>query len=213
MRLTGSRTLHWNSPMPQAAVRQHHESPSRGDNYGAIRRAQHGFYDGNMQYFLGIIWMMHWPTPARNGYTRVVDTHTGKTRRMTLRERRRPAGKWGVDGIRRWRRPNGEYPITYEEAITYGSKIGACCIGEMKSRAFAEPKVAAMAVAAAKKHDHPAWFKTLYNMKYPQAKTAAVRLAGGQMALIFGRFVKGRAARVRVGRRFTAKWKVKPHIW
>lgn len=201
--------------MPKGPLGQNHETPARGDNHGAIMRAAkpggHFALDGNCTIMCGLIWLAHWPWPGRNGYTLVVDANTGHVRPMTRAERLRPGNLWGVEGIRRWRRPNGEAPITYEEGVALAVAHGAVIIGELKSRGFARQVYADQIVAIAKKHDHPAWFKSLYDMKFPGAKCRAIRHAGGQFALIFGTHVKGRRARLRVGRRTTKKWAVQPN--
>lgn len=204
--------------MPVNPVRQLHDTPARGDNKSAIlRAAQPGgpfAIDGNLTILCGEIWLLHWTTAARNGYTRVVDKRTGHVRPMTKFERHAPGSWWGKSGIKRWRRPNGEHPLTYDEAVAFAVKHHVVIIGELKSRLFAQQKWANKVVAIAKKHDHPAWFKGLFNMKFPGGKAKAIRAAGGQFALIFGKFVKGRKARLAAGRRTTKKWVKQPtRIW
>lgn len=208
---SGTRILHANTAMPILPVRQRHDSPKRGDNKAAIRRARGGNFDGNLQILAGDIWLAHWPTPARNGYTRVYDPKRGRVRRMNPLERRRHGNRWGAAGIKRWRRPNNERPLTYDEAIVYAVTHGAVCVGELKSPLFGTGDWAQRAVAVCKRHDHPAWMKTLPTMRGAQAKVAKTRAAGGQVALIYGSGVRGRLRRLAMTRRITLRWTVKPN--
>lgn len=196
--------------MPTLPVRQRHESPKSGDNVRAIRRARGRYFDGNLQIMAGQIWFAHWTTPGRNGYTYLIDPRSGRRRRMTRAERRRPGSAWGVAGIRRWRRRNGEHPLTYAEGIAYAVANGAVCVGELKSPAFGQSAYAQQLVQVAKAHGHPAWFKTLPNMRGAQSKVAAIRAAHGQVALIYGKGVRGRLRRVLMTRRVASQWTVHP---
>jgi len=212
MKIARSGTvLNWNSTMPAVARRQRHDSPKRGDNARAIRRSSGGFFDANLQVMAGEIWFAHWATPARNGYTRVVDAKSGRVRRMTRRERRSHGNAWGVSGIKRWRRRNGERPLTQAEGLALCVRYGAVAIQEVKSPAFGVGGWAARAVATCVRHNHPAWFKTLPNMRGAQSKVAKFRAAGGQIALIYGKGVRGRVRRVLMTRRVARTWSVQPN--
>lgn len=196
------------SPHP---LPQHHESPKRGDNKAAIRRAAGGNFDGNLTVMAGRIWFAHWSVPGRNGYTRVVDARTGKVRKMTMAERRRPGDRWGDAGIRRWRRPNGERILSFDEGIRYAVRHGAVCIGELKSPVFGtDPSYARRAVAICKKHDHPTYFKTLSKMRNAEGKVRLFRVAGASVALIYGGSIRGRTRRLAATRRVAKNWAVQP---
>lgn len=194
---SGRRILHWDTPMP-GHVHRHHEDPRTSDNYGAIRRAaaeQVGSddirtNDCNGQWYycrrLGR-WICsggHWHEPDRNGYTRIKRRLLPGTRKMNRRERNRR--DWDWDQVRRCRRPNGERPRMIEELYTYGVLHGVVQIVEEKHPKFGAASLVGDLVAAARRHDHPAWFMVLDDMA-PREKVAATRQAGGQIALIFGR--------------------------
>lgn len=201
------KTFHWDSPMPATPIGQRHESPSTGDNVGAIRRAAGHALDLNISHVAGHNWALHWVTPGPNGYTRVVDARTRKVRKMTLKERRTHGNVWGVEGIRRWRRPNGEAPLTEREAIRLCVKFGTLAIRELKSPSMATNETPAIqSMNTSKLLDHPAWFKTLFNMKGPRGKVAIYQARGGQVALIFGKFLIGRARRLAASKRIQSSW-------
>lgn len=203
----GVHGFHWDAPMPASPLVQRHESPSQGDNVGAIERARGKVLDLNLTRAAGRNWAMHYPTPGPNGYTQVVDEATGEIRAMTILERRRPADKWGDAGIRRWRRPNGERPLTENAAVKHCAELGTLAIRELKSSAFAtDPAAAAESLRVSKRYDHPAWFKTLFNLDNPRGKVVQYQAHGMHVALIFGRFVSGRLARLAASRRIVAKW-------
>lgn len=193
---SGRRTLHWNTPEP-GHVHRHHEHPDTSDNYGMIHRiadepiGDDGIRAGdfNLQAWwstklLGwVVGGAHWRDPARNGYTRMKRRIRPGTRQMTHDELHRTVWTW--EEVQRWRRPNGEQVRTYEELITAAVLAGVVVIGEEKHRALHHPAVARALVAAARRHDHPAWFMVLDDHE-PRDKVAAMRAAGGQIALIFG---------------------------
>lgn len=193
---SGDKTLHWDTPMP-AGVHRHHEHPDTSDNYGAILRAAAEpigadgvrTNDTNLQTYWSrrlrrrVTVGAHWHDPKRNGYTRVKRWLRRGTRPMNRRELHRT--EWTWEQLRRLRRPNGERPRLYEELVTFGVFHGVVQIGELKDRHFTDPAIAAELVAIDKRHDHPAWFMVLDDMA-PQHKVAAVRGAGGQIAMIFG---------------------------
>jgi hypothetical protein len=203
----GRHTYGWDTPMPTSPLRQRHESPKRGDNRGAIRRARGGAFDANVQ---GPFWM-HWPEPRRNGYTRIIDRKTGRSRKMTRAELRRPWWNWEDADVARWRRPNGEHPLKDEEALILCAKYGAIPIREIKyPGAGTDPSWFARYVAHSKAHDVPAWFKTLPTMRGAEGKVRLCRAAGGQIALIYGKGIRGRLRRLAATRRVARTWAVKP---
>lgn len=194
---SGRRELHWDTPMP-AHVHRHHEDPGTSDNYAAIRRAvrepigadQIRANDLNLQAYWSRRlrrWVKvggHWYDPARNGYTRVKRRLRRGTRPMNKRERRRT--EWTWEQLQRLRRPNGERPRLYSELVSYGVAHGVVQVGELKHRQYATHQLAAELVDEARVNDHPAWYMVLDDMA-PRGKVAAVRQAGGQIAMIFGR--------------------------
>lgn len=209
---SGPRTLRRSTQMPARPLHQRHESPRTGDNKGAIWRGRGGNIDGNLTILAGLIWLMHWAIPGLNGYTWVIDAGTGKLRRMTPAELVRHGNRWGVEGIRRWRRPNGEAPMTAEEAYAYAVKVGTVIVGELKSPAFgSDPRWARELRRICDEYDHPRWFKTLPKMRGARGKVAIFRASGCAVALIYGKGVRGRARRLRMTRRVAKHWTVKPN--
>lgn len=197
---SGSKTLHWDTPMPN--TQRAHADPKAGDGKAFIRKVARSragadgikAADCNFQLVRDkqgrdMAVMMHWTTPAANGYTRV-KTARG-WRGMTTAERRRPASSWGFEGVRTWRRPNGERPMTYGEAVRYAASKGVVIVAELKSTRFASEAKMREMVAAAKRAGHPAWFMALYgSMRDCRGKCAATIDAGGQFQVIFGKHQK-----------------------
>ncbi len=186
--------LHWDTRMPPSTQR-HHESPRRGGAQSAIRRTsalalgRDGIRAIDMDFSLvdGVALSLHSNTPRRSGYSRYVDP-SGHLRKMTRAQARMRASAWGVAGIQSWRRPNGDRPLTYAAAVRYAVARGVVICAELKSRTFASVQVMSSLVADSQRADHPAWFMALLNMKNAKGKSHTVRAAGGQFALIFGRF-------------------------
>lgn len=196
---SGLRELHWNTPMP-ASTQRRHESTTRGDNKGAILRCSRErpgrdrirALDGNFQCVRrtdGFVMpvMMHWTTPGRNGYKFYIDAN-GHRRKMTRAQLRKPAQKWGYEGVRSWRRANGERVLNFPEAIAFAAKHGVVICAELKSRSFAVKAVAEYMHSVYVKYDHPAWTMALLKMKMCSQKCAAQVNAGNQFAVIFGNF-------------------------
>lgn len=164
----------------------------------------------------GAAMALHYPDPARNGYRYIQDARTGRTRPMTNKELHRT--EWTVAGTLRWRKSRNRgaaRPHTYAEMLAYVKRHGGTVVGELKSQAFAVYGwIMDQLVATARVHNHAPWFKALFNMRRVAGKCAATVRAGGQFALIFGKFVRGRAARVARGQRITAQWTIPPtRIW
>lgn len=146
--------------------------------------------DMNFQWGGGRAWNVHWKSPAMNNYRYVIDLHTGKVRRMTLAELGRPIHKWH-DGAMRWRRgphKGSARPHTYAEVAAYAKLKGVLVCAEIKSRAFGRQAAAEYLVKAARDAGHPPWFMALLHMRGARAKAMAIHNAGGQFALIFGRY-------------------------
>ena len=225
---SGTHLLQWNSPMPLQTQRAHFD-PKVGDSWHAIQRTAHlsigqdairaldmnfqlvprRIPDGHGGY--AIVWVamsMHWAKPGKNGYDRFVGAD-GQIHMMTRRQRRMTAQEWGYDGVMTWRRATGERPLTYEEAIAYAAEHGVVITAELKSPRFARAQATLEAmVTACKAVGHPAWFMALITMKDARGKCAAVIAAGGQFALIFGRFRWTRKPKD------WAAWKPKPtRMW
>lgn len=216
------------TPMPPRPIRQKHGDPHTEDNYGFWRSL--GTRDGvdiNTQVVWNdpthkdkthgcTIFCLHGRTAASNGYGYIVGTD-GKVRRMTHEEQHRDLDHWSAGQVRRWRRGKAKksaHPVTLRGALRFLHLHGGTGVIELKSRAFRIWWVAEQAVNACKAEGHPPWFKALSNMAYAAEKCAAIREAHGEFALIFGKHVKGRVARVVTGRAITRSWPVKPNaIW
>jgi len=227
---SGSRVLDWDTPMPAATGRLH-LSTKVGDSYHGIRLCANRpagadklkALDWNMQTVvvmvpgrgLQVVPMSgHWPQLGKNGYKRCRQ-RTGGVRRLTRAERRMTYQEWvdkhdrSLDALKAVRRRNGDRPLTWGEAVQYAVVHGVVLIPELKSRAFARVDVAEGMRWACEKFDHPFWAMALLNMWGASRKCAAVRAAGGQFALIFGRF-----RRLARGTNKVKGWSSKPtQIW
>jgi hypothetical protein len=210
------KTLTWDSPMPTLPLGQRHESPKTGDNIGAIKRAAGHPLDLNITRLAKRNWALHYPTPGPNGYTLRVVPRPRHAPDLTRKEARAYQEKWGVNPVHyrvramtilSWRRPNGEAPLTEHRAIQACVRYGTLAIRELKSPEMGlAPDAAEESMAASRYHGHPAWFKTLFNMKNPRGKVALYQAKGAQVVLIFGKFIAGRARRLVASRRIQAKW-------
>jgi hypothetical protein len=156
----------------------------------------------------------HWKTLGANGYTRWNDGH--RTRRLTRAQKRMTTQAWvdrhggTIAALHQPRRANGDRYLTWEESVTYAKSHGVILTPELKSLAFALPDVAQAMVAVCKKHDYPLWAMALLRMKNCRGKCEAIVGAGGQFAVIFGRF-RSMAARRPAD---WANWRHKPtKIW
>lgn len=195
--------------MPALPMAQRHETPKRGDSKNAIHRAAGHAFDANTQ---GPYWM-HWPTPAKNGYTRIRMAN-GKTRRMTLAERRRPWTRWTEAGVLSWRRPNGERPMRDLEALELCAQVGALPIRDVKyPGAGSDARWFELYVRNSKAAGVPAWFKALPTMAGFRGKFTLCRAAGGQLVAIWGNFTRGRKRRLARTARLTKSWPAKPGTW
>lgn len=213
----------FDSPMP-FATRRKHSSPRAGDCKAAIKRAQHGCMDGNLQVvFLWVAgrltavpYLGHWTRLGMNGIT-----HTdisGTRRKLTLRERRLTYQQWcnrhgrDLEALNSlMKRVGGQWNrvLTWDQAVEYADEVNTIITPELKSRAFAKIAVAAKVVDVCRKYDYPCWTMALLKMKLCRQKCAAIRFNGGQFAIIFGKF-----RRMARGANKTAKWTTKPNeIW
>lgn len=215
----------FDAQMPKRPPGQKHSKPKQSDNYGFLRSLTGdkcadvnltwvwNDLDNKTEAGGGAAFGLHYADPWRNGYKwwRVGN------RVERIPEGRRRSSRWTVAEVRRWRRGphmNSPRPHMYSELLTYVKKRGGTIVGELKSQAFTLPWVMEQLVHTAKRRNHAPWFKALANMKRPAEKCAAAVGAGGQFALIFGKFVKGRGARLAKGQEITATWPVKPtRIW
>lgn len=209
--------LAWDTPMPPNPIRQHHESATTGDNKGCIRRAANDTkaLDVNITRLAGRNWCLHNTTPGKNGYTRVMKPN-GHTRKMTWPERLRHGDKWGYDGIKSWRRPNGEQPLTERAGVEYCLAKGVLPIRELKSPSMATSTDAAdESRRVSVRYGCPGWFKTLYNMSGPRGKCVMYQSRELSVALIFGKHIAGRARRLAAAKRITSTWgRVRPDaVW
>lgn len=198
--MTQAARLHFGLDMAHMPTphRAHFEPPWRGDRLAAINRvakmplgadAVRGI-DMNFQWGGHRAWNIHWARPIMNNYRFVIDLQTGKVRRMTLRELHRPVHQWS-DGALRWRRgphKGSARPHTYAEVVAYAMLKGVLVCAELKSPQFGTAEAAQYLVRSAREANHPAWFMALQHMRGARRKAEAIAAAGGQFALIFGRF-------------------------
>lgn len=212
----------FSSPMPARTNRAHFEPPWRGDRPLAIiavgrKRPGPGgvrAIDVNLQVSRdGTAWAAHWGIPKKDNWKFILDARSHRVRKMTKDELRRPMSQWSDEDIAHWRRGatrTSPRPRTYREMARLAVHHGVVICGELKSRRFAETNVAERLVADAHAAGHPPWFMALINMKDCRGKCEAIRNAGGQFAVIFGRF------RI-LARREPADWSSwhpKPnHLW
>lgn len=216
--------------MPEHPPHQKHAKPAASDNYGFLASLNADeCADVNLQWVWhnprfrtkesgGAGFGLHWADAIKNGYRWIVDVRTKRVRRMTKAELHRSLSKWSTAGVMRWRRgpsKNSARPRMYSELCAYVRKHGGTIVGELKSLAFGTYGwIMEQLVATAKRHGHAPWFKALATMRLAAAKCAHTVRAGGQFALIFGKAIKGRAARLTRGRAITAHWSVPPtRIW
>ena len=192
--------------MPKSPKRQRHDSPRAGDNTGSIRRAAGGFLDLNVSYALGTLWAMHYTTPGKCGYL-YVDTAHGR-RRMSGRERRRSVNSWGLAGMKKLSRKNGERPLTLDAALAKCAHYGAAPIMECKSRVFGMADAPwNLLNKLCIKHDVPNWCKALVTMWGFKGKVLHAARAGVPLAAIFGKGLRGRFRRVTRTRQIERGWK------
>jgi hypothetical protein len=208
MKLRGHRTeLRADAAMPVKPVRQRHESPRTGDNKGAARRAAGGFLDLNVTYALGILWCLHYVIPWLCGY-RFVDLPGGGRRKLKGRERVRTINGWGVAGMKKLSRKNGERPLTLDAMLGYCADVGACPVKETKSRAFATSDLPWILLRdLCVKHGVPMWCKALTNMWGFKAKVIRAARVGVPLAAIYGKGLRGRVRRLARTRRIEQGWR------
>lgn len=211
-----TRTLNVDSAIPARLV-NHHFDPDVGDRISAWRHIPAGdAVDGNITPGAGHLWFLHWPTPGPNGYTRVVDEHTGHVRNMTPAERHRSIDAWGYQGVKRWRDKHGQAPLTHLEGITWLAEHHIVCAQEAKGPAWAtSPEWFTRLYANCKRAGHPAWVKRLVQLRFPLQTVKRAHDAHVQIAAIYGKGLRGRVARLAhthtvergwKGLRFDATW-------
>ena len=157
----------------------------------------------------------HWGKLGKDGYVRWVDAN-GKTHALTRAQKRMTFQRWinmhggRASAVKMLRKRNGDTVLYWEEAVSYARAKGVVLCPELKSRAFALYDGPAQYMAwVCKRYDYPLWSMALLSMWGPNLKCARMRKAGGQFALIFGRFRL--SAR---GKNKIAGWSVKPNqIW
>ena len=182
-------------PTPRRA---HFEPSWRGDRLAAINKVAKlplgedavRAIDMNFQWDGRRAWNIHWASPLMNNYRFVIDAKIGKVRRMTFRELRRPVWKW-ADGAYRWRRgprKTSARPHTYAAVVRYAKPRGVLVTAEIKTRTFGTAAAARYLVESARRADVPPWFMALLHMAKARQKAEAISAAGGQFALIFGRY-------------------------
>ncbi len=215
--------------MPASTQRAHFEPAWTGDSFVGLRQvSRHDLgpdgiraTDTNLQWFwrkrrrgqprTGEAFALHWRDPARNNFRYIV-TKRGRVRPMTRAELRRT--HWTPAQVHRWRRGPSKHsakPRTYKAMARRAVALDVVIIGELKTPAFRRPVPAQYVVDAAVAVGHPPWFMALYgSMPRCRGKCRAVIKAGGQFAVIFGRFQRLRPT----FRRAVRSWRVKPtRVW
>lgn len=230
---SGTRILHWDTPAPPATQRLHLSTKVGDSKHGIRLAARRGLgadgvkaLDFNMQTvavsverngvarFEVVPVSGHWAQLGRNGYTRCYQN--GRLRVLTRAEKRLTYQQWvnrhgcTLASLQTLRRRNGDYPLTWGQAVQYAASKGVMLTPELKSPAFARRDVAEGMIWACKKFDYPLWAMALPTMKFAAQKCAAVVGAGGSFCLIFGRGIRGRIRRIATGRRVSKGWTVPP---
>lgn len=191
---SGHLILNWDTKMP-AAVQRHHEHPDTSDGAHMLHRIvdlpagpdEIKAGDFNLRDWWSrsrgcfVTGGAHWPDPVRNGYTHIRRRFRRKIRPMTYAELHHRVWTW--EEVQRWRRPDGERVLEYDQLLALGVEHGVVIVGERKN---VHPGSAQAMVDAARRHDHPAWTMVLDTMA-PRAWVEAYKAAGGQVALICGR--------------------------
>lgn len=196
-----------------------------GDRIQALELAvQQGyrFIDQNVQWAWrdpanhargGVAFVMHWGVPGRDNYLYIVDKATGRVRKMTPVEMRRPITAWAAADVYRWRRgpkPDSYRPHNLAAHAREATRVGIQIIPELKARAFAQETPAAQVVATMKRHGQQPWFMALWSMWGCARKCSKIICAGGQFAVIFG----GRTRLMRTKRAVIRLWRPQPtRIW
>jgi len=216
------------APMPPSTQRAHFEPAWKGDRLIALDQVAArppgpdgiNAIDCNFQWFWndpkipaegGEAFALHYAAPGRNNFT-YINAGNGRVREMTRAELRRR--KWRPEQVRRWRRGptlDSASPKTYRQMAAHAVEVGATITGELKSPAFRRHIPARHVVTAAKQAGHPPWFMALYgSMPFASGKCAAIIGAGGEFAVIFGRYQSLRAG----FRKAVKTWPVKPtQVW
>lgn len=194
------------SKMPKATQRRHFDS-DKSDCESSIRRTAQGpvgpdgvrAVDFNVQVVVvkiagrsvRVVVSGHWQKIGWNGMTHV---RTSKgLRRLTRREKRMTYQQWvnlhdgDLEALLSLRRPNGDRPLTWEQAVRLAKDLKVVLTPELKSRAFVRADVAEHLVQVCGEHDYPLWSMALLSMRYCKGKCYAIVDAGGQFAIIFGR--------------------------
>lgn len=214
--------------MPASTQRAHFDPAWRGDSFAGIDTVakqspgEDGVraIDNNFQWFWrrrrrlgrrrGIAFALHWRDPGKNNFRYILDG--GRVRPMTRAELRRT--RWTAEQVRRWRRGpsrTSAAPRTYAAMVRHAVAKDVVICAELKSPAFRRRVPAQTLVAAAKRAGHPPWYMALYgSMPYCRGKCKAVVNAGGEFAVIFGRYQHHRT----YFRRAVRSWRVKPtRVW
>lgn len=216
--------------MPITTQRAHFEPAWKGDRFIGLKivsKSQLGpdgirAIDNNIQWFWrkrkkgsprsGEAFALHWRNPARNNFPYIVDEQTGRVRPMTPAELRRT--DWQPSEVHRWRRGKSKHsakPRTYKAMARRAAKLGVVICGELKTPAFRRKIPAQHVVNAAISVGHPPWFMALFrSMPYCRGKCKAIIRAGGQFAVIFGRYQHYRSKFHKAVKR----WPVQPtRVW
>lgn len=224
--LTPEELARGHAVLPKHTQRRHFEPAWKGDRLSAMavvghmRPGRDGIraVDVNLQWYWhrgqvgisGEAFAGHYAAPGRNNWRSIVDGD--RIRPMTRAELRKT--NWAAEDVHRWRRRVGEgweQPATYRQMAAAAIAHGVRIIAELKDPAFALDVVAHYIVAEAAAAGHPPWFMALFgSMKKCREKCSAIRRAGGQFLVIFGRASLTRRWRP-VFRVRVRTWAIKPN--
>lgn len=210
---------HFRAPSPAKRPGQAHAAnENAGDTLGfqTAHRGRAGdqnvwaFFDKVGRPSSGCHFLLgHWNSMGKDGFTHIVG-RDGRRRRMTAIERHKPKRLWTYAAAIGCSKPNGQRPVTLDQALTHGKQVGFLIIPELKDPRFGRRAVARAFVAVFRAHDYACWPKTLANLVGARAKVQAFGEVGVTVALIGGK--KGQAAKRRMVRA-SASWPHKPHSW
>jgi hypothetical protein len=227
--LTPDELRRGHAVLPRRTQRKHWEPAWKGDRLSAMAVLGHvapgrdkiRAADTNYQWYwrrgqkgiAGEAYACHYAAPGKNNWRHIKAGATAKSiRPMTRTELRRT--EWDAEDVALWRRPKAkggwEKPATYRQMARAARAHGGYIIAELKDAAFALLAVARYMVAEAAAAGHPPWFMALFgSMTKCREKCAAIKQAGGQFLVIFGRASLTRRWRP-VYRLRVRTWSIKP---
>lgn len=151
----------------------------------------------------------HWDILGKEGWIYAVVN--GRRRALTKTELKYTHQQW-IDrnggnkaALQMLRRPNGDKPLTWWDAVAYAKTKGVVLTPELKDVRFAIPEVAERLVDTCRKMNYPCWAMALLAMSNPAGKCKAIIEAGGQFAMIFGNWAYWSLGKSRI-----KDWPVRP---